>query len=702
MKIKNFGINTILFPITLFLFLFLWQSKPYQAATSYTNAKEFYESTGTNGKRFHAEVIDGTIYYATCAKLASSGSSLHYSTVGFDIALSGNGHSVSFSVKRIQGSMKQIGESVRANGYEYILYAIDSATLFDLATKSNSFETAYVLDSSYILVTMDAILITQTGNQSSGGISEDGNGGITHWGTIYRLKNPSDLATLKSIFSGHSFTSYYDIQSELANHQLLIRYHVQGLAPSGSTIATVNTNYSILDGLLFQGNSAYLQKQRILQRTSLLNPSSIALEKTGYHLLPEKEWITNNQRIFSTNKTYMPSELDSSLGQQDLGITLYANWQPNTYTINYDANGGSGIIASSTFTFDQSDYLRANTFSKIGFYLESGKEWNTAPDGSGTSYGSEELVTNLLNEHNSKMTLYANWKPLVLSIDTDKKGGRGGTATFYEGYHLGFFSDQAITNSISSISTPTRTGYTFAGYYLSIFPSGEKLIDKDGTILIPNTYFLKNAIIYADYSPKSYQITFDKQGGRGGSDFVYPLYDSLLPFAEAPFKDGTTFKGYFTKPNGQGTMYYNEFMAPDLFYQVDGNITLYAYWIDETPPEAFLTTNIDSWTNRTIQLTASAIDYDSGLASIQLYANNQLVADHKNLNGLKEKSFTYQNTSEGVINYHLVAIDKNGNKSETSRTIYYDKKSPTGTVLQHTKNGNTVSITLDVTDINVP
>ena len=49
----------------------------YQAAEEsiYTNAKEFYENTGqTDGK--HIDVINGTVYFATKAKLASSSSNL--------------------------------------------------------------------------------------------------------------------------------------------------------------------------------------------------------------------------------------------------------------------------------------------------------------------------------------------------------------------------------------------------------------------------------------------------------------------------------------------------------------------------------------------------------------------------------------------------------------------------------------------------
>lgn len=692
----------IIYILTILSFLFPITSTSFLGATSYTNAKEFYESTASNGQSFHAEVLNGTIYYATCAKLAQSTSSLHYSTIGFDITLSGNGHNVSFAVERTDGSMKQIGEAVQSNGNEYILYRISDTTLFELATLSNPSETNYIFEAPYIQVTMDAILITKKGATVSGGISEDGKGGLNQWGTIYRLKNSSDLSDLKSIFTGHLFNSYYDIESELPNYQLQIRYHTQGYNSTSSTVATVGDGYSIQDYLLFQSEEAYIQRQRVLQRTTLLNPSSVFLKKEGYHLDPGREWITADRRVFSINTEYMPCTIDPIVGQQNHGITLYANWQPNTYTVTYHPNGGNGVVPSNSFTFDQSDYLRANTFTKTGYYLESGAEWNTKPDGSGTSYGSEELVINLDSEQDKEFVLYANWKPISVSIQTEKKEGTGGTDTFYQVYNHGFFSDVVHSTNISHISIPFRTGYTFNGYYKFFFPTEDKLVDEMGTIKIPNTYFLKHAFIYADYTPNTYKISFDKQGGAGGSDFVNPIYDSLLPFAKPPTKTGASFKGYFTKPNGQGTMYYNEFMASDIIYKTDGDMTLFAYWKDETPPEVFLTTNFDNWTNRMISLSALVTDFDSGLSSVELYCDNQSVAKHSNLKGQKSNNFVFQNTKEGVIVYRLIAVDMAGNKSEISQTIYYDKKAPSGGITQHTKNGNTISITVRVTDINVP
>ena len=56
--------------------------------------------------------------------------------------------------------------------------------------------------------------------------------------------------------------------------------------------------------------------------------------------------------------------------------TLYAQWEINSYTINYDSNGGTGYMASQQFTFENDKNLSTNAFTKedykfIGWEAES-------------------------------------------------------------------------------------------------------------------------------------------------------------------------------------------------------------------------------------------------------------------------------------------------------------------------------------------
>ena len=92
---------------------------------------------------------------------------------------------------------------------------------------------------------------------------------------------------------------------------------------------------------------------------------------------------------------------DKENGQQ----TLYAQWTPNTYTVQFNANGGEGSMDNQEFTYDaELQPLVPNTFTKAGCTFS---EWNTAADGSGTSYANQQQVSNLATE--GTITLYAQW-----------------------------------------------------------------------------------------------------------------------------------------------------------------------------------------------------------------------------------------------------------------------------------------------------
>lgn len=80
-------------------------------------------------------------------------------------------------------------------------------------------------------------------------------------------------------------------------------------------------------------------------------------------------------------------------------------------------------------------------------------------------------------------------------------------------------------------------------------------------------------------SSTSYVVTFDKDGGSGGSLKVSAKRGQSMPYATAPTKDGYTFGGYYTSRNGQGTKYYSASMSSSRSWDKTVNTTLYAYWI---------------------------------------------------------------------------------------------------------------------------
>lgn len=715
LKRKNKQTALLLFmAVLLSILLPIVTANTYQAATSYTNAKEFYNSTALDGEEYHVETVNGTIYYATYAKLAGSSSNLKYLTLGFDITLSGDGYAVSFAIQRTGGSMKEVSNT-DSDGYQYILYAVESDTLYNLAQTVDPASAAYVFRASQIHVEMNAIMTTKSGTDINGSIAEDGSGGLTEDGTIYHLKDSDDLTAIKSVFTGHEFKSYYDISSDLENYQLSIRYALDGtasLANSSSTQASVGKDYSLADitsngttahSVLHQNSSPYTTSARVLQQMYLLTPDTLSLTKKGYHLDIGSEWITSDGRVFDSSTVYMPKDIDPDVGYQNKNIYMYANWQPNTYTIHYNSNGGIGFAADTKHSFDQPKQLRVNTCVKAGYTLVPGAEWNTEPDGSGISYASGETVSNLISEDNGSVTLYANWQEGVYQVNTSKNGGSGGTDNFFEKFNIGWFSDLKPTTPINSIAIPQKAGYTFTGYSQYYYGLGESIVDANGNILIAPDYYDRNASIYASYKANTYTITFDKQGGTGGSDALTAVYDELLPLANAPVRNGYTFQGYYDQKNGKGNLYYNEYMATDKLYQIDGNLNLYAYWSDETPPVTSLSVSTEEWTNQSagVEVLGSAVDVGKGLDHMELYCGSTLVSQKTELNGAKSSTITFAHKTEGVYQYKVVAYDTEGNISESYATVKYDVTKPKGSY--HVTN-NTLynfSIEMNATDYNI-
>jgi len=77
----------------------------------------------------------------------------------------------------------------------------------------------------------------------------------------------------------------------------------------------------------------------------------------------------------------------------------------------------------------------------------------------------------------------------------------------------------------------------------------------------------------------TYTITFDFQGGSGGTQSVKVESNGLLPVAIAPKLEGNMFSGYYTDPNGKGIQYYTALMSRSREIKIRKDMTLYANWI---------------------------------------------------------------------------------------------------------------------------
>ena len=142
-------------------------------------------------------------------------------------------------------------------------------------------------------------------------------------------------------------------------------------------------------------------------------------------------------------------------------VTLYAQWTAlPTYSVSYAANGASSGSAPT----DANSYLAGATVTVLGNtgslvktgYTFAG--WNTAADGSGTSYAPAASFA----MPSANVTLYAQWTALPVYSDNyggiSGGGGGGGSAITLQPTNLNVA--QPIVAPISKSTAPTAKNET--------------------------------------------------------------------------------------------------------------------------------------------------------------------------------------------------------------------------------------------------
>ncbi|WP_027390333.1 InlB B-repeat-containing protein [Chrysiogenes arsenatis] len=190
--------------------------------------------------------------------------------------------------------------------------------------------------------------------------------------------------------------------------------------------------------------------------------------------------------------------------------TLYAKWNPNTYTLNFDANsadGVSGNLDAITVTFSEAvGSLPAPQRSGHSF-----AGWNTQPDGGGDTFTGATVYVDT-----NDSTLYAQWSVSQYTITFASNGGSAVSAI-----------TQNYGSAITAPVAPTREGYTFAGWNPAV----------------PNTMPAGGATLTAQWTVNEYTITFDSAGGSAVASITQNFGTDVTAPA-APTRTGYTFAGW--------------------------------------------------------------------------------------------------------------------------------------------------------------
>ena len=370
--------------------------------------------------------------------------------------------------------------------------------------------------------------------------------------------------------SNESFT--YDTAKALTanafKREFTVTYNYNGNGSSNSTAKATATFKGWAKTA--SGSVSYTDKQSVKNLSSTQGAvvdiyakwtdGSVTLPtptRTGYDF---DGWYTSSSggtRVGGGGSTYTPTA----------NITLYAHWSVNSYTVTYNANGGSGAPASQTKTHGVSLTLSSVKPTRTGYTF---KNWNTQSNGSGTTYNPGGTYT-----ANSSVTLYAQWTPVTYTVTYNANGGSGAPAAQTKTH--------GVSLTLSSVK-PTRYGYTFKCWNTQSNASGTNY--SSGGLYTANS----NVTLYAQWIPVTYKVTYNANGGSGAPASQTKTYGITLFLSNTkPTRTGYTFKCWNTQSNGYGTNY-----GSGSSYNVDADLTLYAQW---TPVTYTVTYNANGGNN---------------------------------------------------------------------------------------------------------
>ncbi len=285
----------------------------------------------------------------------------------------------------------------------------------------------------------------------------------------------------------------------------------------------------------------------------------------GYDLALSETVPTRNGYIF---KGWGTSASDTSVDYEPGGNytgnstrTLYAIWEsdaPETYTVKFNANGGSGAPSNQIKTHGVTLYLSSTKPTRSGYTF---KGWSTTSSGvQAVKYSPGSAYT-----ANANITLYAVWQsqaPTAYTVTYAANGGSGAPSSQTK------YKD--VTLTLSS-TTPTRSGYTFQGWSTSSTASSPTYYA--GGSYTSNASATLYAVWKAD-PPVTYTVSYNANGGSGAPSSQTKTHGVTLYLSSTkPTRFNYDFLGWSTSSTATSATY-----SAGSSYTTNASNTLYAVW----------------------------------------------------------------------------------------------------------------------------
>ena len=258
-----------------------------------------------------------------------------------------------------------------------------------------------------------------------------------------------------------------------------------------STTATVNvqvwfwSKYSVSDS----NNNLYFDI-RSEKGSATSSISSLSINTT---VASGAEWNTANQvELWSKSYTYTRTTSAATkylyakltdvdrVNAQMLCSTTVSIPRLDSYTVSYNANGGSGAPSNQTKWFGIGLTLSSAKPTRTGYAFLG---WSTSASG-GVNYAAGSSYTG-----NADLVLYAVWSSSAYTVSYNANGGSGAPGSQSKAY---------AQSLILSTTKPTRTGYVFKGWGTSA--STTTVAYNPGDYYVANASITLYAIWAEDYT----------------------------------------------------------------------------------------------------------------------------------------------------------------------------------------------------------
>ncbi|MBP0726487.1 InlB B-repeat-containing protein [Bacillus sp. RG28] len=319
--------------------------------------------------------------------------------------------------------------------------------------------------------------------------------------------------------------------------------------------------------------------------------------------------------------------------------TIYGKWSPTKFTVIFDRQDG-GLVQSKTAEY-KTTITAPNVPTRPGYTFDG---WYKDAEGKNAwDFATDKVTENTI--------LYAKWSSNSYTVSFNSEGGSAVDS-----------KTVVFNTTVGEPTAPTRTGYTFDGWY--------KDVEGKTAWNFATDKVTENTILYAKWSSNnsinSYTVSFNSQGGSV-VDSKTVIFNTTVGEPTAPTRPGYTFVGWYKDAEGQTAWNF----ATD---KVTENTILYAKWSSNS-----YTVSFNSQGGSVVDSKTVIFNTTVGEPAAPTRPGYTFVGWYKDAEGKNAWNFATDKVTENTILYakwssnsYTVSFNSQGGSVVESKTVIFN------------------------------